>query len=366
MPESDIDKRAPRTKVYGVLLAAVVAIGSLILVAVTYEPKNAVSSPAPPPKAVSVPEMAGTKSEVEILFRGKSFCAVKRKIVMPFAGEITKVSAENGQSVQKDEVLATYKLDRESVIHVEQVLFPETVLNLKKTLLDQQTELHRLSEVTLPIRRSEEQRLEKELKDIKELHARNMASPEAIDNKDRDFQAAKKQALEVVQSIDQTKAAINKTQEDLKFYQEKQKRDLDLLEWQTGRSYGDRSLPTSVAYLKAPIAGQVIWMSAELAVHAELPKGTEALSIAAMSPMIVRCKVHELDLVRLKTGDRGTVTFDAMPSKKIACKITSIPWISRNPALDVPADYEIECLLENPDESIKDGLTCNVKIHVAR
>ena len=79
MPESDIDKRSPRTKVYGVLLAAVVAIGSLIVVAVTYEPKNAVSSPTPP-KAVSVPEMASTKSEVEILFRGKSFCVVKRSI----------------------------------------------------------------------------------------------------------------------------------------------------------------------------------------------------------------------------------------------------------------------------------------------
>lgn len=365
MPESDIDTRPQRTKVYGVLLAAVVAIGSLILVAITYEPKNAVSSPAPP-KAVSVPEMAGAKSEVEILFRGKSFCAVKRKMVMPFGGVITKVSGENGQAVQKDDVLAAYKLDRESVIHVEQVLFPESVLNLKKTLLDQQTELDRLTAVTLPIRRSEEQRLEKELADLKELQSRNMASAEAVDNKDRDYQAAKKQALEVVQSIQQSKASIAKTQEDLKFYQDKQKRDLDLLEWQTGRSYGDRSLPTDVAYLRAPIAGQVIWTAAELAEHSELAKGTEALTVAAMRPMIVRCKVHELDLVRLKTGDRGTVTFDAMPSKKIGCRITSIPWLSRNPALDVPADYDIECLLENPDESIKDGLTCNVKIHVAR
>jgi len=365
MPESDIDKRSPRTKVYGVLLAAVVAIGSLILVAVTYEPKSAVSSPAPP-KAVSVPEMAGTKSEVEILFRGKSFCVVKRKIVFPFAGEITKVSMENGQSVQKDDVLVTYALDREAIIHVERVLFPENVLNLKKTLSDQQTELDKLTNVTLPIRRSEEQRMEKELSDLKELHSRNMASTEAVANKERDVDAVRKQTLEVTQSLKQIKASIAKTQEDLQFYEEKQKRDLDLLEWQTGRSYRDRGVPTNVAYLRAPIAGQIIWLAPELAEGAELNKGFDALSVAAMAPMVVRCKVHELDLVRLKTGDRGTVTFDAMPSKKIACKITRIPWVSRNPALDVPADYEIECLLENPDESIKDGLTCNVRIHVAR
>ncbi len=365
MPESDIDMRPRRTKVYGVLLAAVVAIGSLILVAVTYEPKSAVSSPGPP-KAVTVPEMASTKSEVEILFRGKSFCVVKRQMTLPFGGEITKVSVEDGQRVKKDEPLVTYKLDRESVIHVEQVLFPETVLNLRKTLSDQQLELEKLTEVTLPIRQSEEQRLARELSDLRELNARQMASNEAVANKERDLDAAKKQILEITQSIGQAKRSLAKTQKDLEYYQEKQKRDLDLLEWQTGRSYSDKKLRTDVAYLRAPIAGQVIWLSAQLAEGAELSKGFEALSVAIMTPMVVRCKVHELDLVRLKTGDRGTVTFDAMPAKKCACKITRIPWVSRNAALDVPADYEIECVLENPDEAIKDGLTCNVKIHVAR
>jgi multidrug resistance efflux pump len=366
MPESDIDKRPRRTKVCGVLLAAVVAIGSLILVAITSEPKSAVSSPGPPTKAVAVPEMASTKSEVEILFRGKSFCVVKRKVVLPFAGEIMKVDVEDGQSVKKDDVLVTYKLDREAVIHVERVLFPETVQNLKKTLSDQQTELEKLVTVTLPIRKSEEQRLEKELSDLRELHSRKMASSEAVDNKDRDLDAVRKQLFEVTQSIAQAKKSLAKTQQDLDYYQEKQQRDLDLLEWQTGRSYADKGLPTSVAYLKAPISGQIIWLSSEIAEKVEVQKGFEALSVAAMSPMVVRCKVHELDLVRLKTGDRGTVTFDAMPTRKCACKITRIPWVSRNPALDVPADYEIECLLENPDEGIKDGLTCNVRVHVAR
>jgi len=365
MPESDIDMRSRRTKVYGVLLAAVVAIGSLILVAITYEPKSAVSSPGPP-KAVTVPEMASTKSEVEILFRGKSFCVVKRRIVLPFGGEITKVDVEDGQSVKKDDALVTYKLEREAVIHVEQVLFPETVLNLKKTLSDQQLELEKLTEVTLPIRQSEEQRLARELSDLRELQARQMASSEAVANKQRDLDAVKKQIFEIAQSVAQAKKTLAKTQKDLDFYQEKQKRELDLLEWQTGRSYSDKRLSTDVAYLRAPISGQVLWLSAELAERAELHKGFEAMSVAAMTPMVVRCKVHELDLVRLKTGDRGTVTFDAMPAKKWPCKITRIPWVSRNAALDVPADYEIECLLENPDEALKDGLTCNVKIHVAR
>jgi hypothetical protein len=60
------------------------------------------------------------------------------------------------------------------------------------------------------------------------------------------------------------------------------------------------------------------------------------------------------------------VIFDAIPDKKYPCKVSRIPWVSRNPALEVPADYEIECLLENGDGKIKDGLTCNVRVSVTQ
>jgi multidrug resistance efflux pump len=364
MPESDIDKPR-RTKLYGVLLAGLVAIGSLALVVVTQEPKKAMSSNGPP-KAVAVPQMAGAKSEAEIAFRGKSFSVVKRKINLPFGGEVTKVTAEEGNAAAKDETLAVYKLDREAALHVHRVLYPETVFNLKKTVNDQRIELEKLSQTTLPLRLSEQDRLAKELSDQQELLSRNMTSREAMANKQRDLDAVKNQVFEINESIKQTKEALAKTQQDLRYYEEKQKKDVDLLEWQTKRSYTDSSIPVDTAFLKAPIAGQVIWVAPDLTTNAEVSKGTEALIVAAMSPMVVRCKVHELDLVRLRSGDRGMVTFDAMPTKKYACKVTKIPWISRNAALDVPADYEIECLLENPDEGIKDGLTCNVKVHVSQ
>jgi multidrug resistance efflux pump len=365
MPESDIEKPRRRTKLYGALLAGVVAVGSLALVALTHEPKKAVSSNGPP-KTVTVPQMASTKSEAEILFRGKSFCVVKRKVLLPFTGEVVKVPVEEGRSVNKEEVLAEYKLDREAVMHVQRVLYPEQVLNLKKMVTDQMVEVDKLNKTTVPIRISEVERLEKEFQDIKELEAKNLTSPDAVRNKQRDVDAVKKQLFEVQESLRQAKAAVAKTQEDLRYYEEKQRRDLDLLEWQTNRSYSSSSLSVDIAYLKAPIGGQVIWVAPDLVDNAELNKGFEAVVVAAMSPMVVRCKVHELDLVRLKAGDRGTVTFDAIPGKRYACKVTKIPWVSRNPALDVPADYEIECLLDNPEDAIKDGLTCNVKIHVTQ
>ena len=105
----------------------------------------------------------------------------------------------------------------------------------------------------------------------------------------------------------------------------------------------------------------MVWISPEISVSSETAKGFHAMTLAPMNPILVRCKVHELDLVKLKTGDRGTIVFDAMPDKKYPCKVSRIPWTSRNAALEVPADYDIECLLENQDGKIKDGLTCNVQ-----
>jgi multidrug resistance efflux pump len=365
MPEYDIDQPRPKTKVYGVLLAAVVAIASLVLIAITQEPKSAVSSPGPP-ETVSVPQIASTKSEAEILFRGKSAAVVTRKIALPFGGEITNIGVNEGAMVRKDDVLATYAMDRESMIRVYQTLYPERVQSLKKTVSDYQSELEKTTTVALPLKRIEQDRLEKQLVNLRDLHSKDMASMEAIKNKEVEIDTVKKQILELNETKRQTETALAKATEDLRFYEGQQKRDLDLLEWQTNRSYSDSRVTMNTAFVKAPIAGHIMWLAPELRVECELEKGTPVVKVAASKPMVVRCKVHELDLVRLKLGDRGTVTFDAMPTKKYACKVTRIPWVSRNPALDVPADYEIECVLDEPDESLKDGLTCNVRVHIAQ
>lgn len=364
MPEFDTDKPRRRTKTYGVLLAALVAVGSLVLVAVTQEPKSAVSSPGPA-KAAIVPQIADAKSEAEILFRGKSFSIMQRTVVFPFSGEVTAIHVQAGQSVDKDTKLVSYKLDREAMMNVHRVLYPETVLRLKNAVYDQEVNLRKLRGVTLPVQELELERIQKEYDDLRTLEMKKMAAPEAVKNKLRQLKATKKDLVKTRDTIKQAESTLAKTKKDLKFYQNKQQRDLDLLEWQTKRSYSkDTKTPLDLAHLKAPIPGKVIWLNTGLRVEAEPPRGYRAALVAPSNPMVVRCKVHELDLVKLKTGDRGTVTFDAIPEKSYQCRISRIPWVSRNASLEVPADYEIECRLDNSDGRIKDGLTCNVKVNV--
>ncbi len=364
MPELDIDKPRRRTKAYGVLLASLVAVGSLVLVALTQEPKSAVSSPGPA-KAAIVPQIADAKSEAEILFRGKSFSIMRRDVAFPYSGEVKEIHVRGGDTVEKDAKLVTYALDREAMMNVQRILYPETVLRLKNAVYDQEIALKKLTTVSRPVKELELERVQKEYDDLRNLESKRMAAPEAVANKLRHLKSVKKDLLNIHESVKQTESNLKKTKKDLAFYEEKQKRDLDLLEWQTKRSYSkDTKLPLDVAYLTAPIAGKVIWLNLDLRVDSEPPRGFRAVLIAPINPMVVRCKVHELDLVKLKTGDKGTVTFDAIPEKTYQCKISRIPWVSRNPSLEVPADYEIEARLDNADSRIKDGLTCNVKVSV--
>jgi multidrug resistance efflux pump len=365
MQDSRINKSWRRTKIFGAVLVSIAGVVVLVLVAITHEPKSAMSSPGPA-KAAIVPQIADTKSEAELLFRGKSFSVLHRRIGMPFGGEILSISAKDGESVKKDDVLATYKLDRVAMMEVHQTLYAEQVHNQRTAVNNQQVEVDRLRNVTLPVKKIELERAEKELSDLRELRAKNLAAPDAVTSKQRHVEIAKKEYLGVVESLKQAEASLAKMTDDLRFFEQKQKRDLDLLEWRTNRTYTNSDIPVDRAFLKAPISGHLIWMAPELRVNAEMSKGVPVLTVATMNHMVVRCKAHELELVKLKTGDRGSVNFDAIPDKTYACKISRIPGISRNSALEVPADYEIECVLENPDAQIRDGLSCNVKVSIAQ
>lgn len=365
MREFDTEKPRRRRRAYGVLLAAGVAIVSLVLVAITHEPKKAVSSP-PPAKAAIVPPIADAKSEAEIIFRGKSYPLVKRAVTMPFRGEILTIDVKEGQNMTEGDIMASYKMDREAMMQVHSILYPETVLSLKKAQFDQKTSIEKMKAVDVKIKQIEIEKVQKELSDLRELFAKQLAQEEAVKNKERQLEVLKKELQGIHDAIKQTEAGLDKTNEDLRFYEAKRKRDMDLLEWQTKRSYSDSKLPLDTAFLAAPISGQVIWIAPDLRVKAEPTGGFPAFTVAPMNSVVVRCKVHELDLVKLNAGDRGTVVFDAIPQKKYPCTVSRIPWISRNPALEVPADYDIECDLDNPDGLIKDGLTCNVRVSITQ
>ncbi len=365
MPESDTERSGGRAKAYGVLLAGAVAIVSLVLLAITQEPKTAVSSPVPA-KAAIVPQIADAKSEAEIIFRGKSLAVFRRNLVTRFPGEFTEIKVGEAQAVKKGDVLATYTLRKSSVADIEKILYPDAVLNLEQSIYDLKIKLGKLNNASLPIKKLELERAEKQRENSRALETKGLASADAVRDAERDVERVEKEIQEIEGSIKLVKATLKKSKEDLRFAESQQLRAVELLEWRGNRSYARSKLPVNKAFLKAPIDGKIIWISPMAREKSEFKAGFHAMTMARMDTIVVRCKVHELDLVKLKKGDRGTASFDAIPGKQYPCKINRMSWISRNPQLEFPADYDIECMLEDPDEKIKDGLTCNVRIGVTQ
>jgi multidrug resistance efflux pump len=364
MPEFDTEKPRRRTKGLGVMLAGFVAVASLALVAVTQEPKKAVSSPVPA-KAAIVPQIADAKSELEIHLRGKSFPLYRRAIVMYQGGIIEKLLVNEGDKVETDKILVEYKLDPQALAQVYNIVKSTSVDNSRKAYDDNKIALNKLTEAALPIKKSNREKIYKELENLRKLREKDYVQASAVENMQRMLDSADKEILDLNDSIKQTKEALPVAKKNFELAEGNQKKALQLLQWQTNRSYDDPNLPLEKAFLKAPISGYVIRIAPEMRVNAMLPSGFQAMVVAPVDSILVRCKVHELDLVKLKTGDRATVIFDAIADKRFSCRIDRIPWTSRNPALEVPADYDIECLLdENPGGMIKDGLTCTVKVSV--
>lgn len=350
----------------GVTLAVLVAVGSLALVAITQEPKKAVSSPMPA-KAAIVPQIADAKSELEIHLRGKSFSIFKRPIVMYLGGVVKEVKVTEGQKVKAGDILAEYELDPQSLAHVYNVVKTANVDNAKKALADAETALEKLEKVAIPIKQIALDKIKRELSNIKELRGKDMVQDSAVRDLENRLQVAEKEKADLEKTLEQTRATRKVAKENYEFALGSYSNSIALLEWQLNRKFGpkDQDKDLKQAFLKSPIDGIVLRINPDLRRNAQLSNGFNAMVIAPMDPIIVRCKVHELDLVKLKTGDKATVIFDAITDKKFTCRIDRIPFTSRNPALEVPADYDVECLLdENPGGIIKDGMTCTVKVSV--
>ena len=83
-------------------------------------PGAAFAAEAPATQATQPP----SSGESEIIFNGKLFCSLKRRIDLPFKGIITSLRVHSGQPVKAGDILATYRLAPEARLAIQQRLSP--------------------------------------------------------------------------------------------------------------------------------------------------------------------------------------------------------------------------------------------------
>ena len=79
-----------------------------------------------------------SSGESEIIFNGKLFCSLKRRVDLPFKGIITSLRVHSGQPVKAGDILATYRLAPESVMAIQQRLSPPQLAEMETRLAEVQ------------------------------------------------------------------------------------------------------------------------------------------------------------------------------------------------------------------------------------
>ena len=86
------------------------------------------------------------------------------------------------------------------------------------------------------------------------------------------------------------------------------------------------------------------------------------LMIADLSRLVVKIECNQIDVSKVRLGQRVTATFDGLPGERFAAHVTEIaPASTKAKDLDV---FPIKAELDQPDPRIKPGMTADVRIHI--
>jgi multidrug resistance efflux pump len=271
-----------------------------------------------------------SNGESEIIFNGKFFCSLKRRIDLPFKGIITSLRVHSGQRVKAGDILATYRLAPEAVMAIEQRLSPPQ-------LADMETKLAEVQRGMVPLTSKQ--------RELSQLVEKKLAPADSLAQNNQQLQYLAKEKTTIQDRIQKDSQMVRLDREFLS----------DLV----GTSLKSGQVPREVS-LKAPISGYVIWVNPEVRVGAELAPLPAVFQIGVMDPMLLRAQAFEIEALQVKIGQPAEVTLDALPGKTFQGKVSRISWSSITTGPDQPAYYEVEISVPNPDLDLKEGLKARI------
>jgi HlyD family secretion protein len=114
--------------------------------------------------------------------------------------------------------------------------------------------------------------------------------------------------------------------------------------------------------IRAPFSGVVTLQDAKVG-NAVSP-GNTLISIISQNQMYVEANISEIQIGKIKMGDKVSITFDAFPNEKFSGAVAYIE--PGDVIIDGVVNYKIRVSLDSYEERIKSGLTANLKIETAR
>jgi HlyD family secretion protein len=266
-------------------------------------------------------EKAALRNLTEIVTAtGKVQPVLQVKISPEVAGEIVEIPVKEGQGVKKGDLLVRIK--------------PDAYVASRNSA----DANYRSTQANLDTSNAQAAKALAELKRQKELFDKKLVSDSAYDEARTAYEVAKAQAAAAGHQIEMSQAALRKAEEDL-----------------------------SKCTIYSPIDGTVSKLDLEVGervVGTGMMAGTEIMTIADLNLMEARIEVSEVDVVRVKVGQKARLEVDSFRDKKFPGVVTRIANSAKLTAASTQQEstkFEVRIRITDR-ESFRPGMSTSAEI----
>lgn len=277
---------------------------------------------------------AGTQSTI---LTGKVVTTVTRSVPLPFNAIVDEVFVAPGNKVDEGAPLLRYHLQDEA----ERLLQKEVTLGAG-------TEEMRSQVLDLERKLAETQAQRNK---TRQLVASKLGSAQALERLEGDVSSLQQRISLSRNTIKRNEATFAGRLKELSGY------------FGTTVTEGG-ALPYSLT-LKAPIAGYVLAVAADLHPGTLMPMGSQPISVGQLDPMLIQVQVYEGELNRIKEGDVAMVQIPSLQDKEFSAKVSKIAWTSGDMNVANPSFYTVELTVPNPTLELRPGFKAIVHFNKA-
>lgn len=296
-------------------IAALAGAAGILLAPTTGEE----SGPKEQPRIIAVKRSA---LETRVAETGTLEPARTVEIKSQVSGEVKRLFVVEGQAVEPDQPLALIQQEPNEARQVAQV---RAALEQERVNLDQ---------------------ARRELKRMASLNQKGYASRQELESAKQTFEQARvRRDLARRQLL----LALGGNQELYRRYLERPLSSEKLEEFE----------------ILSPAAGTILEVKAQTGElitsgTATVGGGSVLMTIADLSRMIVQAKINEVNIGRVKVGQRVEVRLDALPGKAFEGVVVAIA--PRGEKTDSIVTYEVKIQMENREQQLRPLMTANVDI----
>lgn len=242
------------------------------------------------------------------------------KISADVAAKITRMEVKEGDWVDKGKFLV--QLDRERFL----ASVESAAANMRAT------------EANARLVKENMLKAEKDYMRTKELFDKKLESQAALDQVYAAYQVEKARYQSALEQVDQTKAALKQTKDDL-----------------------------SKTTIYAPMAGTISQLNKEVG---EIALGSQfqedvIMVVSNLSGMEALVDVDENDIVSIQLGDSAAIEVDALPDlvfKGIVSEIANSAKLSASGTSDQKTEFEVKISINEPGSKLRPGMTASADI----